>query len=459
MSNNAPVALAIPRLSLMMFIQFFTWGLWFSTLGKALTNNNLGDYIGSAYISAPLAAIFAPLFLGLIADRLFSSQRVMGFLMLVGAGIMYFIPQVGEQVAEQAAKAGGKGSTTFSWMVLAYMLCYMPTLGLSNTIAFSHIPDQNSFPRIRVWGTIGWIAAGLLVGGTGIDGTFTIFRLAAGSSLLLALYSLTLPNTPPPLKGQPLDLRSLLMVDAFKLLGQWNFLAFALCSTAICIPLAWYHGSGSQFLDQTGFKATGATMTLGQMSEIFFMILIPFFFRRLGVKLMLLIGMAAWVGRFLLFSWGAPEQVTWMLLLAVIMHGICYDFFFVTGFMYTDRKAPPEIRGQAQSLLIFLTQGVGMWLGFRTMGNGINTGESKALAEALKAAPSEPTSFFSAFGKMFTREFPPGIDPGTLATTMGQWKKFWEFPAIVAAVVFVLFALLFWDRIRIESESDKNPQD
>lgn len=441
--NTEPVTpfAVMPRLSLMMFLQFFTWGLWFSTLGKALTNNQLGDFIGRAYSCGPLAAIIAPLFLGLIADRLFSSQRVMGVLMLIGSGIMYFVPEVAER--------GAEGGDLFAWLVMAYMLCYMPTLGLSNTIAFTHIPSQDRFPIIRVWGTIGWIAAGLLVGGTGWDGTFTIFRLAAGSSLVLAVYCLTLPNTPPPLKDQPLDIRSLLMVDAFKLLGRWNFLCFAVCSTAICVPLAYYHGSASQFLDQTGFQATGATLTLGQMSEIVFMILIPFFFRRLGVKVMLLVGMAAWVGRFLLFSYGAPQQVTWMLLLGVVLHGICYDFFFVTGFMYTDKKSPPEIRGQAQSLLVFLTQGVGMWLGFRLMGNGVKTAESDALAASLKSAAGEPGSFFSAFGKMLTRELPAGIDQPVLDATMEQWKVFWQFPALLAAVVFVLFALMFWDRIQV----------
>ena len=345
-----------------MFLQFFAWGAWFATLGLAMTNGNLSEFIGGGYAAAPLAAIIAPLFLGLLADRLFSSERVFGVLMLIGGAIMCLMPAV--------AARGPESGSLLVWMILAYMLCYMPTLGLGNTIAFTHISSADKFPFIRVWGTIGWIVAGLLIGGTGWDGQFMIFWLGAISSLLLGVYCFFLPNTPPPLKGKPMDLRSIFMVDAFKLLADWNFLVFAVCSTLICIPLAFYYGSTSQFLGQTGFAAPGATMTLGQMSEILFMLMIPFMFRSLGVKLMILIGMGCWVARYVLFSFGAPEQATWMLLLAVALHGICYDFFFVTGFMYTDEKAPKEIRGQAQGLLVFLTQGIGMFFGYKIMAGG-----------------------------------------------------------------------------------------
>lgn len=301
-------------LSIMMFLQFFTWGAWFATLGLALTKNGLADAIGGGYGSAPLAAIIAPLFLGLIADRFFPSQYIMGGLMLVGGVILLTIPGLAGTPEK---------SNLLVWLILAHMVCYMPTLGLSNTIAFTHIPSQDQFPKIRVWGTIGWIAAGLLVGTTGWDGTFAIFTLGAISAICLGVFCFFLPNTPPPLKGQPLNLRSLFMVDALRLLTDWNFLVFAICSTLICIPLAYYYGSTSQFLGQTGFLATGATMTLGQMSEIFFMLLIPFFFRRLGVKMMILVGMACWVIRYLLFSFSAPGQTSWMLLSAVLLHGIC----------------------------------------------------------------------------------------------------------------------------------------
>ena len=455
----------ITRLSIMMFLQFFAWGAWFATLGLAMTNNGLADFIGRAYECAPIAAIIAPLFLGLVADRFFASERIMGLLMIVGGAIMFTLPSI--------AAGGEANGNLMVWLILAYMICYMPTLGLGNTIAFTHIPSQDKFPMIRVWGTIGWIAAGLLIGGTGWDKTFTIFWLGAASSCALGVYCFFLPNTPPPLKNQPMDLRSIFMVDAFKLLANWNFFVFAVCSTLICIPLAYYYGSTSQFLGQAGFEAPGATMTLGQMSEIVFMILIPFFFRRLGVKIMILVGMACWVIRYVLFSFGAPDQVTWILLLAVALHGICYDFFFVTGFMYTDQKAPKEIRGQAQSLLVFLTQGVGMFFGYRIMAAGSlfnfvplnwTIGEygkqvtsSEAFAAALQAArgETEPLGFFETFSQMFARNLPASLDGELLATTMRQWQNFWMFPAIMAGIVMVVFLLAFWDKTQSISESSQ----
>jgi nucleoside transporter len=385
--------------------------------------------------------------------------------MLIGGAIMFAMPSV----AASGVQSGG----LLVWLILAYMLCYMPTLGLGNTIAFTHISSQDKFPMIRVWGTIGWIVAGLVIGGTGWDGQFTIFWLGAISSIALGVFCFFLPHTPPPLKDKPMDIRSIFMVDAFKLLGDWNFLVFAVCSTLICIPLAFYYGSTSQFLGHTGFVATGATMTLGQMSEIIFMLLIPFFFRRLGVKVMILIGMACWVLRYILFAYGAPEQVNWMLIGAVLLHGICYDFFFVTGFMYTDQKAPKEIRGQAQGLLVFLTQGVGMFIGYKIMAGGslfglplnLTFGEygqqvasSKAYTDAFKEAVGEPEplGFFQTFGKMFTQEVPEGIDPQLVSTTMGEWQNFWISPAIMAAIVFVSFLVLFWDKTQDLETTEKS---
>jgi len=359
------------------------------------------------------------------------------------------------------------------WMILAHLLCYMPTLGLGNTIAFTHIPSQDQFPKIRVWGTIGWIVAGLFVGGMGWSSSFNIFWAGGISSVLLGVFCFVLPHTPPPLKGKPMDMRSLFMVDAFKLLTDWNFLVFAVCSTLICIPLAYYYGMTGSFLTQTGFGAAAATMTIGQMSEIFFMLLIPFFFRRLGLKIMILVGMAAWVVRYALFSFGAADQVTWMILLAVALHGICYDFFFVTGFMYTDQKAPKAIRGQAQSLLVFLTQGIGMFFGYRIMAAGSFLGiplnwtigqygeqvtDAKAYTEALKVATGEQeaVSFFQTFGNMLSRSLPETLDKDLLASTMGQWKNFWMFPSIMAGIVLVIFALTFWDRIQTTPEETKD---
>ncbi|HAY81014.1 MAG TPA: MFS transporter [Planctomycetaceae bacterium] len=459
MSASQP-PLMTTRLSIMMFLQFFAWGAWFATLSLALGSNDLASATGGAYESAPIAAIFAPLFLGLIADRFFASEKVMGLLMILGGIIMCAI-------AVTATLGLGK---VMVLLMIAYMCCYMPTLGLSNTIAFAHIPNQNHFPKIRVWGTIGWIVAGLALGFSGWSSSLNIFWLGAVSSMLLGVYSFTLPHTPPPAKGKPLNLRSLLMLDAFGMLRNPGFFVFAVCSTLICIPLGYYYGETSRFLGDSGFTEAASTMTLGQMSEIFFMILIPFFFRKLGVKLMLLIGMASWVLRYVLFAFGAPEQVTWMLLLGVLLHGICYDFFFVTGFMYTDNKAPAEIRGQAQSLLVFLTQGLGLFFGFRFAFGGnfpftnialpFRLGQYGQPADgtltkeltSLRSSAEAP-SFLESSLNMFNKSYPENLNMEEFVTpAMEAWKNYWIFPAIMAFAVFCLFAIGFWDKMTPEAE-------
>ncbi|WP_425397976.1 nucleoside permease [Aeoliella sp.] len=478
------------RLQVMMFLQFFVWGAWFATLGLCLGSNGLEGFIGSAYGTAPLAAIIAPLFLGLVADRFFPSEKVMGVLFLIAGAIMCAVPGFVES----------KNTDALYWLFLGHLLCYMPTLGLSNTIAFTNIADQNDFPKIRVWGTIGWIVAGLVVGFAGWSATPKIMWVAGIASLVMGVYSFVLPHTPPPAKGKPADLRTVFMLDAMQLLTNPPFFVFILCSTLICIPLAYYYGFTSNLLGQVGYQAAASTMTLGQMSEIFFMLLIPFFFRRLGVKWMILVGMAAWVIRYLLFAFAAPDQVRWMILLAVLLHGVCYDFFFVTGFMYTDQKAPKDIRGQAQGMLVFFTQGVGMFFGYMIAGilfgstmtsysaldldmqvanaqqliakadadvsttalqqaiadsqsaiSGGDVDDIKAAADTLKKVVSEfpgveSPSFAEQLGQMFTAELPEGIDQQLLSETMAQWKQFWLVPAGMAAAIMVLFALTFFDR-------------
>ena len=466
MSQNEDSSNMTVRLSVMMFLQFFAWGSWFATLGLALGSNGLGDFAGGAYESSPIAAIFAPLFLGLIADRFFASEKVMGVLMLVGGAIMMALPSIA---------AGGKDNGPLMvYLMIAYMCCYMPTLGLGNTIAFTHIPSQEHFPKIRVWGTIGWIVAGLAVGFAGWSASLNIFWLGAISSILLGLYSFSLPLTPPPAAGKPFDARALLMLDAFGLLAKPGFFVFATCSTFICIPLGYYYGQTAPFLGDAGFTQAGSTMTLGQMSEIFFMILIPFFFRALGVKMMLLIGMGSWVVRYLLFSFGAPDQVTWMLLLGVLLHGICYDFFFVTGFMYTDNKAPKEIRGQAQSLLVFLTQGVGLFFGFRFAFGGLIPFTTTKLPTVLGEYGVSPDSSLTnelktlnegkpalstgeSLMNMFNQGYPEGLDYEKYVTpAMQTWSNYWMYPAILATAVFVVFAVAFWDTMTTEEESDES---
>jgi nucleoside transporter len=453
------------KLSVMMFLQFFTWGAWFATLGQCLGAHGLAEFGGAAYGSAPLGAIFAPLFLGLIADRFFPSQKVMGVLLLVGGVLLLLVPVV--------ARGGAANGTLMTWIMLANMLCYMPTLGLGNSIAFTNL-DRLAFPKVRVWGTIGWIAAGLAVGFMGWTSSFNIFYLAAGSSLALGLFSFVLPHTPAPAKGEPINIRALLMVDAFGLFKRPAFLVFMVCSCLICIPLAYYYGLTGNYLTNTGFEQAASAMTIGQMSEIFFMLLIPFFFRRLGVKWMILVGMFAWVLRYLLFAFGASNQVVWMLFFAVALHGICYDFFFVTGFMYTDKVAPKSIRSQAQSMLVFFTQGVGMFFGYLIAFGIFGGGSAKLWGKDLdltrfgtgvpgygplnetmtEARGEQEFTFAEQLGRMFSVSMPEGVDRDLLAATMAQWKSFWIFPALMAAAIVVIFFLLFWDRIRVTDDDD-----
>jgi nucleoside transporter len=431
---------ATVRISIMMFLQFFLWGVWFATLAQALGANGLADFGGGSYGTAPLGAIFAPLFLGLIADRFFPSQIVMGILFLLGAVLMY--------LAWQAAVAGN-GALMVRYF-LGHMLCYMPTLGLGNTIAFTHL-SRDTFPKVRVWGTIGWIVAGLVVGLLAWTSNLQILQLAAGCSAILGVYCFFLPHTPAPARGEPVNLRTLFMVDAFKLMANPAFFVFILCSTLICIPLAYYYGLTSNYLSNAGFEQAAASMTIGQMSEIFFMLLIPFFFRRLGVKWMILIGMAAWVTRYLLFALAAPNQVAWMLFLAIALHGICYDFFFVTGFMYADGVASKAVRGQVQSMLVFFTQGVGMYFGYMLAFNrfgavGGYDGLNKAIESARTAGGEAAGSYLEQMARMFSVNMPDGVDPGLIATAMGQWKEFWMLPAMMAGAIAVLFLVAFWDK-------------
>lgn len=426
------------RLSVMMFLQFFVWGAWFVTLFLVLGTNNLADIIGRSYLTAPIAAMIAPLFLGLVADRFFPSERVMGALMLLGGALMLMVP---------GAVAAGKGDMVV-WLFTGHMLCYMPTLGLGNTIAFSHLPAE-VFPKVRVWGTIGWIVAGLVAGFLGWSASVNLFWMAGISSLVLGAYCFTLPHTPPPAAGKPLEIRTIFMLDAFQLLAKPAFLVFIVCSTLICVPLAYYYANTSGFLGNMGFEQPASAMTIGQMSEIIFMLLVPFFFRRLGVKWMILIGMLAWVLRYLLFAFGAPDQVVWMLFLGIALHGICYDFFFVTGFIYADRTAPKEIRGQVQSMLVFFTQGVGMYVGFKVADMKLAPVRDAAaeLGTAVVAGRAEETlSFGQQLGKMFAVNMPDSVDPALVSKAADLWKTYWLLPAGMAAVIMVIFFIAFHDR-------------
>lgn len=364
-----------PLLCAMMFLQFFVWGSWYVTAGTLVPSLGWSQAtVGWVYSAGPIAALISPLFLGLVADRYFASQRVLAVMHALGAVLMLvLIPGAIE----------AKDATWFEWYVLAYMLCYMPTLGLSNTVAFSHIGDpEKQFPLARVFGTLGWIAAVTLVSkGLLADKDPVMFQVAGLASVAMAVLSWMLPNTPPPAAGKQVGLGETLGLGALELLREPAFVVFLLSSFLVCIPLAGYYSYGNQFAG-TVWTEPGFYMTFGQWAEVLFMLVMPACFARLGVKWMLAIGMLAWVVRYGLFSAaaGSTPPVAWMVLGGILLHGICYDFFFVTGQIYVDQKARPQIRGQAQSLLVLVTQGLGMLIGAQAMTAVVtaNTIEKKA---------------------------------------------------------------------------------
>ena len=410
------------RLSVMMFLQFFVWGAWYTSIAVYMTAEGMGNLTHWPYTVNPIAAIAAPFFLGLIADRYFSTEKVLGVLHLLGGLVMLFVPQM------------SGAPVVFILLLLLYNLCYMPTLGLANSLAFHNIQSQEKqFPLIRVFGTIGWIVAGLFIS-FALRALATAGRLpeqtpmpiytAGVASLLLGLYSFSLPHTPPPAAGQRVSIRSIVGLDALQQLGSKPFYVFIISSLLICIPLASYYNFTQLFLEGTGFRNIAGTQTLGQMSEVVFMLLMPMFFARFGVKWMLLVGMGAWSLRYVLFALGAPDTIVWMIVLGILLHGICYDFFFVTGQIYVDKKSTPQIRGQAQGMLVLVTYGVGMLIGAQVAGNVFN----RFLGEAT-------------------------------ALTLIQWRQFWFIPAAFAALVMVGFAMLFYDRLEQApvAAADKRP--
>ena len=392
------------KLSTMMFLQFFIWGAWYTSIAVYMTNHGMATLTHWPYTVNPVAAIVAPFFLGLVADRYFATEKVLGTLHLLGGLILFVTPQFAAQ------------PTTFILLLLLYNLCYMPTLGLANSLAFHHIQSQEQqFPLIRVFGTIGWIVAGLfvsfalakIIGGVAEQTPGPLYT-AATASILLGVFCFTLPHTPAPARGQPVSLRSIAGLDAFKQLGDRPFYVFILSSLLLCIPLAVYYNFTQLYLVAAGVKKIAGTQTWGQISETFFMLIMPMLFLRLGVKKMLMMGMAAWTLRYALFALGAPNAIFWMILVGIALHGPCYDFFFVTGQIYVDKKSTPAIRGQAQGFLVLVTYGVGMLIGAQIAGNVYD----RFLA-------------------------------GATALTLPQWRSFWILPAVFAAAVLVFFTTLF----------------
>jgi len=393
------------QLSVMMFLEFFIWGGWFVTMGIYLPNSlkSSGAEIAMAYSTQSWGAIIAPFIIGLIADRYFNAERILGVLHLVGAFMMY-----------QLAHAENFGA--FFPYVLGYMIVYMPTLALVNSVAFNQMDDPSkNFPRVRVFGTVGWIVAGLVisyifqwdneanVAGGMLKNTFLMTAVA---SLILGIFSFTLPKTPPKLKGQKdVSLSDILGLDALKLLKDRNFLVFFIASILICIPLSFYYQHAGQFLGELGVSNVAGKMTIGQASEVVFMLLLPWFFTRFGFKNTMILGMLAWSLRYLLFAYGNAGELAFMLLMGIALHGICYDFFFVSGQIYTDSKAGEKYKSAAQGLITLATYGLGMLIGFWVAG--------------------QITDIYA------------------LTENSHEWKNIWRIPGVFAFAVAVLFALLF----------------
>ena len=384
------------KLSVMMFLQFFVWGAWSVPLGTYLGEalQFQGQQIGLVFGTTAVAAMISPFFVGMVADRYFATEKLLALLHTAGGVVLFFV-------------ATRTAFPAFYGALLLYALCYMPTLALTNSLSFRQMDEPaREFPRIRVLGTIGWIAAGLLVGFLQLEDTARPLQIGAAASVALGLYCLLLPHTPPAAATR-VTARDVLGLDALKLLREPSFAVFVVGSLLVCIPLQFYYTFANPFLNEIGVVNAAGKMTLGQMSEIGFMLAMPFFFRRLGVKGMLLVGMAAWVSRYLLFAWGDNGAMVWMLYGGILLHGICYDFFFVTGQIYVDQKAPPDLRAAAQGLIAFVTLGVGMFIGSWLSGLVVD---------------------------MY------------VAGDGHAWDRIWIVPAVWAAAVLALFALFFRDR-------------
>jgi nucleoside transporter len=384
------------KLSVMMFLQYFVWGAWYVTMGTWLgeTLRFSGEQIGLAAGTTALAAMISPFFVGMVADRFLATERILAALHVAGGGVLFM-----------AASQTAFGS--FYAVILVYTLCYMPTLALSNSLSFRQMSDPGrEFPPIRVLGTIGWIVAGLAIGTLGLEATATPLRIAGGASIALGLFCLALPHTPPleSAGAKRASWGSIIGLDALKLVGERSFAVFVLGSFLVCIPLQFYYAFANLFLNELNLSNAAGKMTLGQMSEIFFMLVMPWFFLRLGVKWMLLVGMAAWTARYALFAFGTHADLVWMLYAGILLHGICYDFFFVTGQIYVDRKAPPDLRAAAQGFIAFVTLGVGMFIGSWVSGR---------VVDAYRTGSGH------------------------------DWHRIWLVPSAGAALVLVLFALFF----------------
>jgi nucleoside transporter len=384
------------QLMTMMFLMFFGWGAWYGQMSKYLlsTLHATGDQVGNAYLTFALASLVAPFFVGLIADRFFAAQKVMGVLNIIGGGLLYLLSQTTDP-------------EVFFWYILAYTLCFAPNLALSNSIAMKQMQNpEKEFANIRVTGTVAWIVVTNIIGFYALGDNVAIFHIAMYSSFALGIYSFFLPDTPPK-ADKNASIAQIVGLDALKLFKDRSFLIFFISSILICIPLSFYYAMANPSLTDSHMSNVENKMSLGQASEVIFMLLIPFAFTRLGIKKMLIVGLVAWIIRFICFGYGDGLSSEWILYIGIILHGVCYDFFFVTGQIYTDQKAGPHIKNSAQGLITLATYGVGMGIGSKLSGIVLD---------------------------MYT------------SNGVHDWQSVWMVPAGIAALVLVLFMLFFHER-------------
>ncbi|MFT4154870.1 nucleoside permease [Parafilimonas sp.] len=385
-------------LAIMMFLEYFVWGAWYVTMGTYMGENlhSTGLQIGAAFSALAIATMISPFFIGMIADRYFAAQKIMGVFHIIGGALLFFATKVTDNAA-------------FYWVILLYSLLYMPTIALSNSVAFHQMTNPGKqFPWIRVFGTLGWIVAGLFIGSLGIEKTANTFYMAAGVSVLLGLFSFVLPDTPPKGKSADASASSALGAQAFVLFKNTSYTIFFIAAILVCIPLSFYYGFANPFLNEAGMNNAAGKMILGQVSEGVFILAIPFLFNSIGVKKMLLLGMTAWILRYICFAYGNVEANEWMLYAGIILHGVCYDFFFVTGYMYTEKKAGEKIKNAAQGLFTFATYGVGMFIG----------------------------TWFSGVI----------VDKHIISPEHHDWTKIWLVPAYIAIGVLIYFLLFFREK-------------
>lgn len=386
------------QLSLMMFLQFFIQGSWYVTMGTYLgqTLQFSGVQIGLAYSTAAIAAIISPVIVGMIADRFFSANRVLAFLNIVGALLLVLLTQIRE-------------FSLFFPVLLLYSICFMPTMSLCNSISFDNLMEPSKeFTRIRLFGSFGWIISGLLISSMTLEALSTPFLIAAGISMFAGLFALTLPYKAPVIRAEKVGIGQILGFDAFKLTKDKSFLVLLIFSALTCIPLAFYDTFTNLFIVNVGIDNAAAAMSLGQVAEVIFLFAFPLMFLKLRYKGSIVAAIVAWVLMYGFFALGAYTGQTGFIYAVLPLHGFCFTFFFVSGQLFVDEKAPSSLRNAAQGLITFATYGVGKYMGSLVAGNV--------------------------------------VDEFTTSQGSYDWVSVWTVPFVMAVVILIGFVVLFKDK-------------